>query len=113
VVELSVLGDRSLEDPFREVIGTDIPTDGDGVPSKSFDFLDDKLGFLFIEAVESNVSIGLRSRQDGVDVLADHNLCTLLGKDDSGAPSNSLPKRLCRLTQKKRSEEGSTNLGST
>ena len=60
MIELSVLGDRSVEDPLREVIGTDVPTDGNGVPSKSFDFLDNELGFLFIEAAESDVSMGLR-----------------------------------------------------
>lgn len=113
MVELSVLGDRSVEDPLREVIGTDVPTDGDGVPPESFNFLDDKLSFLFIEAADSNVSMGLRDGQNGADVLAHHNLCTILGKDDSDAPSNSLQKRTHRFTRKKLSEEASMNLGST
>jgi len=57
VVEFSVLGDCSVEDLLREVIGTDVPTDSDGVPSESFDFLDNELSFLFIEATEIGSSI--------------------------------------------------------
>ena len=57
MVELSVLGDCSVEDFLREVICTDVPTDGDGVPSKSFDFLNYKLGFLFVRAAETGASI--------------------------------------------------------
>lgn len=55
MIELSVLGDRSVEDLLREVIGTDIPTDSNGVPSKSLYFFNDELSFLFIEAAESDV----------------------------------------------------------
>jgi len=57
VVEFPVLGDCSIEDLLWEVIRTDVPTNGDGVPSKSFDFLNDKLGFLFVKAAETDVSV--------------------------------------------------------
>lgn len=57
MVELPVLGDCNIEDLFREVIRTDVPTDGDGVSSKSFNFLNDNLGFLFVKAVETDASI--------------------------------------------------------
>jgi hypothetical protein len=65
VVELSVLGDGSVEDPLREVIGTDVPTDGNGVPSKPFDLLNDKLSFLFIEAAQIDASVGRREGEIG------------------------------------------------
>ena len=56
MIEFSVLGDRSVEDFLREVVGADIPANGDGVPSKFSDFLDNKLSFLFIKATETDVS---------------------------------------------------------
>lgn len=62
MIELSVLGDCSVEDLLREVVSTDIPTDSDGVPSESLDFLDNELNFLFIEAAEIKVSIEPRDR---------------------------------------------------
>ena len=59
MVELSVLGDCSVDDLLREVICTGVSADGDGVPPKSVDFLNDKLGFLFVKAVETDVSINI------------------------------------------------------
>ena len=56
MIELSVLGDRSVEDFLREIVSPNIPADGNGVPSKFSDFLNDKLCFLFIKAAETNVS---------------------------------------------------------
>ena len=56
VIEFSVLGDRSVENLLREVVGTDIPANDDGVPSKFSDFLHNKLSFLFIKATETDVS---------------------------------------------------------
>lgn len=57
MVELSVLGDRGIEDPLREVVSTDVPTDGDGVPSKSSDLVDDELSFPFIETTKIDRSM--------------------------------------------------------
>jgi hypothetical protein len=65
VVELSVLGDCSVEDILREVVCTDVPADGDGVPSKSFNFLNDKLGFLFVKAAETDASMNFATHGRG------------------------------------------------
>ena len=59
MVELSILGDCSAEDLLREVVCTDVSTDGNGVPSKSVNFLNDKLSFLFVKAAVTEVSINL------------------------------------------------------
>lgn len=59
MVEFPVLGDCSVEDLVREVIRTDVPTNGDGVPSKSFNFLNDELGFLLVKAVETDASMNV------------------------------------------------------
>ena len=56
MIEFSVLGDRSVEDFLREIVGPNISADGNGIASKSSDFLNDKLCFLFIKAAETNVS---------------------------------------------------------
>jgi len=90
VVELPVLGDRGVEDLLREVIGTDVSAYDNGIPSKRFDLVNDKSRFPFIEAAEIDVSVGPDGGENVVNVLADHNLRTLLGKDDSSTPSNSL-----------------------
>ena len=65
MVEFPVFGDCSIEDLLREVISTNVPADSDGVPSKSSDFLNDKLGFLFIKATDVNVSINFTTGRWG------------------------------------------------
>ena len=68
MVELSVLGDSSVENLLREVISTDVPADGDGVSSESFDLLDDKLSFPLIKAAEIDASMvhrGGRNKRGG------------------------------------------------
>ena len=90
VIEFSVLGDRSVECLRREVIGTNVPTNGDGIPSKGFNLFNYKLSFLNIEAAEVDVSMGFRETEKGMNILADYNPRTLPGEDDGSAPSNSL-----------------------
>lgn len=91
MVELPILGDRGVKDRLREVISTDVPTDGDGVSSESFDLLNDKLSFLLVKAAEIGESMRLGDGKiNGTNALADYNLCTFFGKDDSSTPSNSL-----------------------
>jgi hypothetical protein len=65
VVEFSVLGDRSVEDLLREIICSDVPSDGNGIPSKFFDFFNDKLRFLFVEAAETDMSINSVTGKQG------------------------------------------------
>lgn len=65
MIEFPVLGDRSVENLLREVIGTNVPINGDGVPSERFDFLNDKLSLLFVEAAEVDISIRFRERKRG------------------------------------------------
>jgi hypothetical protein len=90
VIEFPILGDSSVEDLLGKVIGTNVPTNGDGVSSKCFDLLNNKLSFFCIEAAEVVVSIEPRHREKEVSALADYNLRTLFGKDDGSAPSDTL-----------------------
>lgn len=90
MIEFPILEDRSIEDLLREVIGTNVPANGDGFPSKCFYFLNDKLRFLFVQAAEVDLSVGFHDRGKEVNILADYNLRTLFGEDDGSAPSNSL-----------------------
>ena len=90
MIDFPVLGDRSVEDPLREVISANVPTNCDGLPSRRLYLLNYKLSFLFVEAAEFAASTGCHDREKEKDILADYNLRTLLGKDDGSAPSNSL-----------------------
>ena len=58
MIEFPILGDRSVENLLGEVIGTNVPTDGNGVASECFDLLNNKLSFPCIEAAGVVVSMG-------------------------------------------------------
>lgn len=90
MIKFPVLGDRSVEDLLREVVGTDISANSDGIPSECFDLLNDKLSLLFVKAAEADVSMGFRGGGHELNVLADHNLRTLFGKCDGSTLANSL-----------------------
>ena len=92
MIEFTVLGNRRVDDPLWEVIRTDVPTNGNGVPSECLNFLSDKLSFLFVQTAEVDISIGLRDGEHGINILANHNLRALPGENDRSAPSNSLSR---------------------
>jgi hypothetical protein len=65
VVEFPVLGDRCVEDLLREAISTNVPTNGNGIPSERLDLLSDELSFLFVQAAEVGMSMGFRDGENG------------------------------------------------
>jgi len=71
VIEFPVLGDRCVDDLLREVISTDVPTNGDGVSSERLDLLNNELSFLFVQ-------------------VANYNLRAFLSKDNSSTPPDPL-----------------------
>lgn len=113
MVKLSVLGDRCLEDLLGEIIGTNVPTNGNGVSSKSFDLLNDKLSFLFIKAVEIDMSIKPRGRKTGQTYSLTTTFAPSLAKMIAALLPIPYEKKTRRSMRKKGSGEALTNLGST
>ena len=84
--------DCHIQDLLREIISSDISSDGDSVSSGKLDLVDDELRFLFVKAMNAGEFRFLvwAVHEIASYALSDDDFCTLLSEKESTATTNAL-----------------------